>query len=228
MVPMIERWTVRLAVRWFWRDPAAVAEAVRGFQATEADGVWHLRQSIRAVRDPRVKAVMFAHSLEEESHADEFAAIYGAYARAPFAPRHYEREALGARDAGWRAMAFVHVGEHDATARFRLLADALPDGPLRASLRRIVNDEAGHVDLTESMLLRLGATAPEARAEQRRVRLRRAWDAWLRAGKRVVNVVAEALLSAVYLLAGVFVAGAARRRLQQRTVAHDNSRLKRL
>ncbi|MEZ4394516.1 MAG: ferritin-like domain-containing protein [Polyangiales bacterium] len=230
MSGLIERLTVRLTVRFLWRSPAAVAEAVRGFQATEADGVWHLRRGMRAVRDPKQRAEMFTHSLEEESHADEFAAIYPAYARAPFAARHYERRDLypAGDDAGWRAMAYVNVGEDDATARFKLLADALEDGPLRDSLRRIVKDEEGHVHLTQAMLLRMGATASEAAAAQRDVRLARAWDAWLRAGKRAVNAVAVALLSAAYWLAGPFVAGAARARLRRRVVAHDNNQLKRL
>lgn len=230
MLRVIERWTVSLTVRLLWRSPAVVAEAVRGFQATEADGVWHLRRGLRAVQDPKTRAVMFAHCLEEESHADEFAALYPTYAGAPFTARHYEREDLypDAPDAAWRAMAYVHVGEHDATERFRLLADALPEGPLRASLNRIVEDESGHVHLTDTLLARMGASPSEARGAQRRVRLTRAWAAWMRAGKRVVNAIAVALLSVVYFVTGPFIAGAARRRLQARVVAHDNTRLKRL
>lgn len=230
MKALIERMTVRLTVRLLWRSPAVVAEAVRGFQATEADGVWHLHRGMRRVRDPRQKAVMFTHSLEEESHADEFASIYTDYARAPFAARHYERSDLYplGDDAGWRAMAYVNVGEDDATARFRLLADALEDGPLRRSLQRVVRDEEGHVHLTRSMLLSMGASESEARRAQRGVRLSRAWSAWMRAGRRAVNLVAVALLSGLYWLAGPFTAGAARARLRERVVAHDNNLLKRL
>lgn len=229
MLSLIERVKVFATVRWLWRSDRDVAEAIRGFQATEADGVWHLHRGMARVTDPRQKAVLFTHSLEEESHADEFASIYGRYSPTPMQAKHYEREEIYTGDgAAWRLLAFVNVGEKDATERFKLIADAVGDGPLRDSLGRIVDDESGHVDLTHDMLLRMGATEAEIRGARLRVRLSRAWERWMRAGKRVVDVVATALLSAVYLLAGPFVARAARRRLAQRVVEYDNSRIKRL
>lgn len=229
MLRWVERCKVRLTVWLLWRSPRVVAEAIRGFQATEADGVWHLHRGMRAVEDPAQKAILFAHSLEEECHADAFAAVYARYAGAPFAPKHYEREDLyRAPDAPWRLVAYVHVGERDATERFRLIAEAAGDGPLRDALAQIVEDESGHVDLTHEMLLRMGAREPEIRAAYRRVRLARAWGRWLRAGKRVVDNLATLLLSAVYFAAGPFAAGTARRRLARRVVEHDNNQLKRL
>lgn len=229
MLRWVERGKVRLTMRLRWRSPRAVAEAVRGFQATEADGVWHLHRGMQRVEDPALKAALFTHSLEEEAHADAFASVYGRYAAAPFAARHYEREDLYPPSAApWRLLAYVHVGERDATERFRLIAASLDPGPLRDALGQIVDDESGHVDLTREMLARLGATDAEVRAARARVRLSRAWGRWLRAGKGAVDLVATLLLSAVYYLAGPWVAGAARRRLAQRVVAHDNNHLKRL
>ena len=128
VVRWIERLKLALTVRLFWRAPSTVAEAVRGFHATEADGVWHLHRGMQRVEDPAVKAVLFTHSLEEESHAEAFAGVYGRYAGVPFAARHYEREDLYPPDAApWRLIAYVHVGERDATERFAALAAA----PLR-------------------------------------------------------------------------------------------------
>ncbi len=229
MLSLIERAKVFATVRWLWRGDRDVAEAIRGFQATEADGVWHLHRGMARVADPKQKAVLFTHSLEEESHADEFASIYGRYSPTPLQAKHYEREELYTGEgAAWRLVAYVHVGERDATERFKLIADAVGDGPLRDSLGRIVDDESGHVDLTHDMLLRMGATEPEIRGARLRVRLSRAWERWMRAGKRVADHVATLLLSAVYLALGPFAARAARRRLEQRVVEYDNSRLKRL
>ncbi len=229
MLTSLEKLRIWLVVRVLWSSPRRVAEAVRGFQATEADGVWHLHRGMRRIEDPRLRAIVFTHSLEEEAHAEEFGAVYRHYGDRPAAPPSYEREDLYASSAPpWKTFAFVHVGEDDATARFGLLRDALGDGPLKRSLARIVQDESGHVDLTHDMLLAMGATEGDIRAEVRRVRFARAWALWMRSGKQVIDVVAVALLSAAYVLLGVFLSTAARRRLRSRVVEHDNGRFKSL
>src|SRR5436309_3395231 len=71
-----------------------MAEAIRGFQATEADGVWHLHRGLGRIADPHKRAILFTHSLEEECHAEEFAHAYRHYGERAFAPANYEREDL--------------------------------------------------------------------------------------------------------------------------------------
>ena len=229
MIAMIERLQVLVTVRLAWREPRRVGAAIRGFHATEADGVWHLYRGIERLEDPRQKAAIFTHCLEEESHADVFATTWRAYDGGVFSPEHFDRRLLYAADAPmWKTFAFVHVGERDATERFRQLRQALPEGPLRAALGKVVEDEAGHVDSTMSMLTRLGATPAQVRRELLLLRARRLWERWLRAGKRIVDLMATALLSALYFTVGPFVARAARRRLEGGLVEFDNSHPKRL
>jgi rubrerythrin len=226
---ILEKLKIKLAVNAGWKLPGIKAAAIRGFQATEADGVWHLHRTLARIDDPKIRAILFTHSLEEESHAEEFSYTYQLYTDQRIPAATYEREdLLKDGDPTWKALAFVHVGEEDATARFGLISDALGDEPLRNSLTKIVEDEEGHVDLTEKLLTWLGATKPEMKSEFRRVRIVRAWQAWLRSGKRVVDTVATGLLSASYLLLGPFVFVFARRRLQDRLVAYDNNNVKRL
>jgi hypothetical protein len=229
LIGALERLKIALAVRVGWRLAGRQADAIRGFQATEADGVWHLGRGLSRVSDPKQRAILFTHMLEEEAHAEAFAKAYTHYGKLPLAPPSYERTDLyGPDDALWRLFAFVHVGEEDATRRFRLLRDALEPGVLKETLGRVVSDEEGHVDLTHRMLLRMGATESEIRAEVLRVRAKRLWEAWLRSGKRLVELFASALLSLVYFAVGPFVSAAARRRLESRYVDYDNNRLKRL
>jgi rubrerythrin len=225
----LEKLRIRLIVSVLWSSRARTAEAIRGFQATEADGVWHLHRGLQRITDPRQRAIVFTHSLEEESHAEEFARVYGLYSERPMTPATYERDDLhGGATALWKSFAYVHVGEEDATERFRHLRDALGEGALKEALARIVQDESTHVDLTHDMLLAMGASDREIRAEVLRVRASRLWAAWLRSGKRVVDVVASALLSAAYLVLGLFLGEPARRRLASRLVEYDNNQLKRL
>ncbi len=225
----IENLKIRLSLALTWRSPERVASAIRGFQVTEADGVWHLHRAIERLEDPRTKAVIFTHGLEEECHADVFGTVQRLYAGGLSSPMHFERKDLyAADDPAWKIFAFVNVGELDATQRFRLLRGALPEGPLRDALKSIIDDEEGHVHLTYDMLRRMGASPGEIRVEFVKVRLSRAWEAWLRVGKRMVDGLATVLLSLVYYLLGPFVARAARRRLEHRVVEFDSAHLKHL
>ena len=71
-------------------------------------------------------------------------------------------------------------------------------------------------------------TTSHLAGELLKVRASRLWETWLRSGKRVVDVVASVLLSAAYVVLGVFLAEPARRRLTSRVVEFDNNQLKRL
>jgi hypothetical protein len=234
MITAIERLKIRLAVSAGWSvlpggENQRVSEVIRGFQATEADGVWHLYQGMRSISDPRERAIIFGHCLEEESHADAFVRAYRHYGGRVFSPTHFERKVLYAGDQPiWKTFAFVHVGEVDATQRFRLLEQALPSGALKECLGGVVSDEEGHIDLTYQMLKRLGASDGAIRAEVRWVRLRRLWERWLRVGKRVVDTLANVSLSIVYYVFGLLLYGAARRRLAAGFVAYDNNTMKKL
>lgn len=226
---LLTRLRMWLVVRLLWRSPSRLASVVRGFQATEADGVWHLHRGIRRTHDPKRRAILFTHSLEEESHAEEFGRLYSSLADRPGAPAYYERHDLLPPAAPlWKSLAYVHVGEEDATDRFRHLQHVLPESPLKTSLARIVADEATHVDLTHDMLVAMGASERDIRSEVLRVRLGRAWENWLRAGKRVVDVIATVLLSVAYVVVGAALTIPARRRLASHVVEYDNNRVKAL
>lgn len=224
-----ERLVVRATVRLGWARPAHMADAIRGFQATEADGVWHLHRALERIEDPKVRAIVFTHSLEEESHADDFAAVYRHTTGRSIPPPSFEREELyDPSEPVWKSFAFVHVGEDDATERFRAIRDSLPEGRFQQALTSIVRDEDQHIGLTHGLLARLGATPADVRREVRRVRLRRALAAWMRVGRRVVDAVATVLLSVIYFALGPFGALAARRRMGGGLVSYDNNHRKRL
>ncbi|MFO0757161.1 MAG: ferritin-like domain-containing protein [Byssovorax sp.] len=220
---------IKMAVSLGWSIKGKMPEAIRAFQATEADGVWHLHRGLARLDDPKLKAILFSHSLEEESHAEEFAHTYHEYADQVMTPAAYERKDLYSEyDAPWKIFAFVHVGEQDATDRFRYIRNTLREGALKKSLEKIVEDEEGHVDLTHRMLVKMGATDSDIKNEVLRVRLTRLWEQWLRTGKRVVDSIATLMLSIAYYLMGPFLFLAARRKLAHRFVEYDNNQIKKL
>lgn len=225
----VERAKIWLAVKVGWRLNGKMAEAIRGFQATEADGVWHLHRTLARLDDPRQRAILFTHGLEEEAHAEEFSLAYAHYGQRPLAPANFERRDLYDTDQPpWKTFAFFNVGEDDATERFRLLRDTVDDGLLKESLTRVVTDEEGHVGLTHDFLVRMGASDTEIRSELRRVRLQRLWEGWLRTGRRVIDRFATLLLSAAYFVIGTALYRTARARLSRRLVDYDNNRIKKL
>lgn len=229
MPSTIERIKIWGAVKLGWSVPGRMLEAIRGFQATEADGVWHLHRSYDSLSDPRHRSIVFTHSLEEESHADEFARVYKQSSNYGLSPIRYERRSLYGRDApAWKSFAYVHVGEVDATDRFKAIRANLDDGPLRTALAKIVDDEEGHIDLTHDILLEMGAKPKEIQREMRRVRMARAWENWLRVGKRMADWVISLQLSIIYYLAGPFMFLFARRKLRNSVVEYDNNHLKRM
>lgn len=229
MLTVWDKLKIRLAVSVGWSIKGKLPEAVRAFQATEADGVWHLHRGLQRMADPKMRAIIFTHGLEEEAHAEAFGKVFDECGDRPIPPPAFERHDLYATtEPAWKIFAYVHVGEVDATDRFQYLESSLRDGALKSSLRQIVDDESGHVDLTHRMLLRLGATDADIRGELLRVRLVRLWERWMRLGKRAIDALATGMLSVAYYAAGPFLFLAARRRLAQRTVAYDNNRLKRL
>ena len=229
MFKPIERLKIWLAVTLGWKVRGKLSEAIRGFQATEADGVWHLYRGFSRISDPRHKAILFTHSLEEEKHAEAFAGAYAHYSQRVWQAANYERKDLySADEPTWKVFAYVHVGEEDATSRFRYMQQALGPGVLKEALGVIVTDEEGHVDLTHNMLVEMGATDRQISKEVTRVRLARAWEGWMRTGKQVVDVFATVMLSVIYYVVGVFIFPIARRKLAHRFVDYDNNRLKRL
>src|ERR1043166_1038512 len=138
----VERAKIWLAVKVGWRLDGKMAEAIRGFQATEADGGWHLPRTLARLDDPRQRAILFTHSLEEEAHAEEFTLAYAHYGQRPLAPANFERQELyGPEQPSWKTFAFFNIGEDDATERFRVLRDTVDDGLLKESLTRVVADE---------------------------------------------------------------------------------------
>ena len=224
-----EKLKIKLAVRLGWSMKGKLPAAIRAFQATEADGVWHLHRGIRRLDDPKLKAILFAHSLEEESHAEEFSRAYDAYGDRIMPPPNYERKDLyGEYEPPWKIFAYVHVGEVDATDRFRYIERSLDNGALKQSLGKIVEDEEGHVDLTSQILIKMGAREKDIKNELKRVRLRRLWEHWLRLGKRTIDSFVTILLSIAYFLMGPFLYASAQKKLQSRFVEFDNNRIKRL
>lgn len=173
-------------------------EILARFQAVEADGVWHLLRIFER-SNARDRVHIFGHLIEEMSHADQFAQLAKRKSALPVHFPQVERVDLYPPSVpAWKTLAFVHVGEVDATNQFRAIVESLPAGELQKSFSGMMGDESGHVALTESVALSHGATQRQLKLGALSVRMRRLKEAWMRSAQRLGNAFSFLLLSAIY------------------------------
>lgn len=224
---ILQRLKIRLVVLVFWKIKAILLKSISDFQATEADGVWHLLHATRQTANPEHKAALFTHLIEEESHAERFAELYETVSGQRLIPTQYERKRLyKACEPIWKTVAYVHLGEEDATRIFQFIHAELEDGFFKQTLVKIIGDEEGHIGLTQKLALQMGAGSREFRREVFRIKLRRFWEKWLRAGRRVGDLVATVVLSLLYFLIGPVVLTRAKSRLNCKDVPVNNGFVK--
>jgi rubrerythrin len=201
-------WLVRLAAPLVWRSNARAAKKLEGFAATEAGSALDMLKAAELTTDRRLRRLFFRHALDEARHAQLFRE---AARRLDPDPRHRAseynlihatRQNLYQRLGLVGFVAFVYLAEKRGEAQFRALARHF-DGDLAALFRRISKDERFHVAYSGRLLKqwRRAGKKREVRRALLRVRIDRARQAWLRAGRLLADGLSRVLLSLVYLLA---------------------------
>lgn len=216
------------AVKFLWKLKGIRHQAIQSFQATEADGVWHLFRGLDKETDPKLKASLFSHLIEEQSHADLFAKTYKEETGRAFQYKNVERfDIYPHLEPSWKNLVYVHVGEIEAVSRFGKIINNLTPSPLRTSLESILKDEEGHVDLTMDGVLELGIEERQFKAELNKIQRKRFKEAWMRTGGRGVDNFSNLLLSTLYFfLVGPFLFLFARKKIDSKTVVYDNNTIK--
>ena len=223
-----ERIVAFVAVKVLWQNKKIKGKAIRSFQATEADGVWHLFRGIKKEEDPEVLSQLFTHIIEEQAHADMFAKTYKDEIDQPFQHKTVERADLYDKfEPSWKQLAYVHIGEIEAVSRFNKLVNYLPPSPLKATLVKILKDEEGHVDLTMDSIIGLNVSPKKVKHELRKVKVRRFKEAWLRTGARGIDQFANTLLSLIYfIILGPCLFVFARHKINSQKITYNNNFVK--
>lgn len=202
---------VRLAAPLAFRSDARIIRKLRGFAATEAGSALDMLKAAELAEEPRLRRLFFRHAMDEARHAQMFrdaartleregAAAAG---RSEYDLAHATRQNLYATLGDVRFVVFVFLAESQAAQQFRALATHFADRDgIAALFDRIARDERFHVGYSRMLLdeLRAQGRGAEVREATARVRLRRAWDAWRRAGRVLGDAVTHALLIALYVL----------------------------
>jgi rubrerythrin len=218
--PSVER-MLRPVHRWVWRDARRRARKLLSFAATEADGGRDLSRAAELTRDPLLRRLYLRHAEDERRHAELFRArgrtmlaALGRGGPAPFEARWLtpgERggDDLRVEDGDASLLAFLHLSERTAAARFEVYRDVIADEETREIFRRVLHDEVFHMRYTRTQLERV------APARHRRhlwlARASRLWKGYLRLATAIASVLGTAVLLAQYFLVLPLFAIAARR-----------------
>jgi rubrerythrin len=198
--------------RWVWRNPLRRGLRLLQFAEVEADGGRDLARASELTSDPRLRQLYIRHALDEQHHAELF--------------RRRALEVLranaGSRGAGWQPewltpgerglddvrverdrdgplLAFLHLSERSAARQFAVYRNAVgDDAETRKVFRRILRDEAFHMDYTRH---ELGRVAPTKQGWLLwRARLGRLWKGYLRLAAGLGNMIGSVVLTVQYLV----------------------------
>ncbi len=218
--PSLER-ILRPVHRWVWRDAHRCARKLLTFAATEADGGRDLSRAAELTADPLLRRLFLRHALDERHHAELFRARGrtmlaalggegGSFEGRWLTPGERGRDDLRVEDAGDASLlAFLHLSEKVAAARFEVYREVVADEETREVFRRILRDEVFHMRYTRTQLERI---APERhRRALWLARATRLWRGYLRVATALAGWLGTLVLLAQYFLVLPLFALAAKR-----------------
>jgi rubrerythrin len=149
---------IRILNPLVWRiSPKRKLAALQEFSNTELDSGWQSLYALKHLKDPKAKAALFHHALEEFYHADLFSHLQSSYSDVPLNQPVFTREAVlvdgGDKNAMLDFLVEVYVGESEINRDFAKYAKAPVDESIRALFRQIKAEEEGHEDLSRELLL---------------------------------------------------------------------------
>jgi rubrerythrin len=208
--------------RWVWDDEHRRAHKLLRFAETEADGGRDLARAAELTGDGLLRRLYLRHAADEQRHAEMFRA------RGKAMLASLERQTAGAQ-ANWLApgerglddltveretdetlLAFLHLSERAAAARFAVYRDVLANDPrTRDVFEAILRDEAFHMNYTRKQLERVAPRKHGLRLLA--ARLTRVWRLYLRAAAAVAGVFGAVILALQYFVVLPVFALAAKR-----------------
>jgi len=198
--------------RWIWSNPNRCAHKLLLFSETEIDGGRDILRAAETTSDPLLRRLYLHHSSDENRHGQIFrrhasdllrARLHRSGATDPFtwgAPAGHGLDDLRVDEESDETMlAFLHVAEKDAAARFAVYRDAVESDPAtRAVFEEILHDEKFHMNYT---LMQLVCVSPERHRRQLwYARLNRIWKAYLRLATAIAGTIGTLLLTIQYFV----------------------------
>ena len=197
--------------RWAWNDADRRANRLLRFSATETDGGRDILRAAELTPDPLLRRLYLLHATDESRHGQLFRRqastllrdlASGSRSVDPFSwsePAGHGLDDLRVDEERDDTMlAFLHVAEKDAAARFTMYRDVQRDPSTRAIFEEILHDEKFHMNYTLTQLVRV---SPERhRFQLWYARLNRIWKTYLRLATAIGGAMGSVVLTAQYFL----------------------------
>ncbi len=208
--------------RWIWKDADRRADKLLRFSETELDGGHDILRAAELTPDPLLRRLYLLHATDESRHGQLFrrhasallsSALPRSGAANPFgwgAPAGHGLDDLRVdEETDDTMLAFLHVAEKDAAARFTLYRDAQSDASTRAIFEEILHDEKFHMNYTLTQLIRV---SPDRHRRQLwYARLSRIWKAYVRGAAAIGGAIGSLLLAIQYFVVLPLFASLAKR-----------------
>ncbi len=216
----LRRFAIRTLIPIVWRVSKDRAPAtLQRFATTEADSAWQFLNALQADVDDELRNELFNNALEEVHHASEFERMSVECATSLVHKSKPERTALwDPRKPFAHFLAYVYVGESDVYQQFSAYSSAIKEAMTGQKNRRTFFDEAkededGHLTLAKRALFKEFGSRRLAEREILKIRIRRAYQTWLRTSKKIGEFSTTLILGLIYFLAGPIFFLPCRRRL---------------
>lgn len=192
-----------------YRSETKIAAKLKGFAATEAGSALDMLKAAELEADPRRRKLFFRHAMDEARHSNYFrdqARQVDPGARAkPGAYNliHATRQNLYQNLDLIEFVAFVYLAEKRGELHFRSLIKHFEDRPeIRDMFQRIVKDEVFHVRYSNRLLeeWRRAGKGKQVSMALRKIKMRRAWEAWKRSGRQIGDLMSNVLLALTYFV----------------------------
>jgi len=206
---------IRLLTRLSWATSRRrMARGITRFSQVEADSGWQMLRALDAVDNVESRARLFNNALEEVHHSALFRELAHHYSDEPPPPATQERiQLFNPKEGMIEFSAWHYVGEADVYRDFLAYAHATREPRIRDTFLVIRGDEKEHQALALAELQRLTGSPRNARRLIRKVRIIRAYQAWMRFSKGVGNIVSSFVLAIVFIGVGWIFAPVCRRRI---------------
>jgi rubrerythrin len=220
-------WWLYPVHRWIWSDAHRRARKLLRFGATEADGGRDLARASELTTDPRLRRLYLRHARDEQRHAEMFRhrAIAVLLALPPRPAATFEANWLAPGERGLDdlrvdqerddgLLAFLHLSERAAAARFKVYEKALSsDRETQQLFSDILRDEEFHMDYTRRELVRVAPKKHGLRLFS--ARAHRLWKGYLRLATALAGVLGGLMLVVQYFVVLPLFAFLAKRAAQR-------------
>jgi hypothetical protein len=190
--------------------------ALQEFALTELDSAWQSLYAMDFIPDPKLRAMLFHHALDEYKHYDVFNNLAREFRQKPSAQSLVKRLALwkpSEKNGPLNFFSYIHAGECQVNADFAAYSRSNIDENIRIAFTRIMEDEAHHeAGFRKEVFPRLSGSWRAVRRSVLWFRCKRTYGEYVKLMESVGEVPFAVAMTLLYFVGGLFASPICRQR----------------